>query len=76
MNAYYFDKKTADKCGLSAKRSDNVTVDSQALQEIINMLKNPFQMSCDTCNGLGFVRSGQDCVTCNGSGKVLDNCFK
>lgn len=51
-------------------------VDSKALQEIIDVLKHPFQTSCDTCNGLGFVRSGADCPTCHGSGRVLDDCFK
>lgn len=51
------------------------TVDSQALQDIIDVLKHPFLTSCDTCNGLGFVRSGKDCQTCNGSGKVLDDLF-
>ena len=60
----------------SAEGRHNVAADSQALQEIINMLKNPFQTSCDSCNGLGFIRSGQQCPTCEGSGKVLDDCFK
>lgn len=50
--------------------------DSQALQEIIDILKYPFQTSCDTCNGLGFVRSGEDCITCKGTGKVLDDQFR
>ncbi|MBT5483536.1 MAG: hypothetical protein HOH14_07130 [Gammaproteobacteria bacterium] len=54
---------------------ESVAADSCALQEIIEILKQPFQTSCDSCNGLGFVKSGQSCPTCDGSGKVLDNCF-
>jgi len=55
---------------------ESVVADSHALQEIIDILKQPFQTSCDSCNGLGFVKSGQNCPTCDGSGKVIDNCFK
>lgn len=51
-------------------------VDSSALQEIIDIMKYPFQTSCDRCNGLGFVRSGDDCPSCNGNGKVLDDLFR
>ena len=51
------------------------SVSSQALQEIIKVISEPFQASCDTCNGLGFIKSGEDCPTCHGSGKVLDNLF-
>ena len=51
------------------------TVDSQALQDIIEVLKHPFQTFCNTCNGLGFIRSGKDCQTCKGSGKVQDDLF-
>jgi DnaJ-class molecular chaperone len=51
------------------------TVDSQALQDIIDVLKHPFQTSCDTCNGFGYIRSGKDCPTCDGSGKVQDDLF-
>jgi len=40
------------------------------------VLKYPFQTSCDTCNGLGFIRNGKDCPTCDGSGKVIDDFFK
>jgi DnaJ-class molecular chaperone len=76
MNTLYYEKKASSKIGASAEGANNVTADSQALQEIINILKNPFQMSCDSCNGLGFIRSGQQCPTCDGSGKVLDDCFK
>ena len=50
--------------------------DSQVLQEIIDILKYPFQTSCDHCNGLGFIRSGEDCQTCRGTGKVIDKIFK
>ena len=50
--------------------------DSKVLQEIIDILKYPFQTSCDTCNGLGFIRSGEDCHTCKGTGKVIDNLFR
>lgn len=51
------------------------TVDSQALQDIIEVLKHPFQTSCETCIGLGFIRSKKDCPTCKGSGKVQDDLF-
>lgn len=51
-------------------------VDSQALQDIIEVMKGPLMTSCDTCNGLGFIRSGDDCPTCSGSGKVLDDLFR
>jgi DnaJ-class molecular chaperone len=51
------------------------TVDSQALQDIIDVLKHPFQTSCNTCNGMGFIRSGKVCQTCEGSGKVQDDLF-
>lgn len=51
-------------------------VDSQVLQEIIDILKHPFQTSCDYCNGLGFVRSGENCRICKGSGKVIDKIFR
>lgn len=60
----------------ASKGSEYAVADSRALQEIIDILKEPFQTSCDTCNGLGFVKSGQNCQTCDGSGKVIDNCFK
>lgn len=48
-------------------------VDSRALQEIIDILKHPWQTSCRSCKGLGFVRNGKNCQACNGEGKVLDN---
>ena len=51
-------------------------VDSQVLQEIIDILKYPFETSCNYCSGLGFVRSGENCMTCNGTGKVIDKIFK
>ena len=50
--------------------------ESQALQEIINVLKHPFMTSCDACNGLGFIKSGEDCPTCFGSGRVIDEVFR
>ncbi len=76
MNIYTLDKAEAGPTGYSAELKNRVAADSQALQEIISVLKDPFQTSCDICNGLGFVRSGQDCPTCDGTGKVLDECFR
>lgn len=76
MNTLHYHKKISSNIGPSAEGRHNVAADSQALQEIINIQKNPFQTSCDSCNGLGFIRSGQQCPTCEGSGKVLDDCFK
>ena len=59
----------------SLTNSRKQEVDSQALQDIIDVLKHPFQTSCGTCNGLGYIRSGKDCPTCEGSGKVQDDLF-
>ena len=59
-----------------ADQASGHVVQSQALQEIIDILKYPFQISCDTCNGLGFIKNGQDCPTCDGSGKVIDDFFR
>lgn len=53
-----------------------IATDSRALQDIIEIMNEPFMTSCDTCNGLGFIRSGEDCPTCSGSGKLLDELFK
>ena len=58
------------------KGTQCAVADSRALQEIIDILKEPFMTSCDTCNGLGFVKSGQNCQICAGSGRVIDTCFK
>lgn len=64
-------------CNMAVRdRGYHPGADSQALQEIISVLQNPFQRACDSCNGLGFVRSGQDCPACEGSGKVTDDLFR
>ena len=63
------------RCRQTDRQADSGP-DSKALQEIIDILKQPFQTSCDTCNGLGFIRSGEDCITCKGTGKVLDDLFR
>ena len=76
MNHLYHNKSNFKQVLPSSERGQSAAADSHALQEIIDVLKEPFQTSCDTCNGLGFVKSGQNCHTCDGSGKVIDNCFK
>ena len=81
MNNIYQDKKDPGRGivsfeGSFPRNSFRSRSDSQALQEIINVLKHPFQTSCDRCNGLGFVKSGEDCPCCDGSGKVLDKLFR
>jgi len=75
MTEYNHDKKDWNGA-VNSRSSAGPRVDSQALQDIIDVLSDPFQTSCDTCNGLGFIKSGQDCPTCEGSGKVLDDVFK
>lgn len=50
--------------------------DSKALQEIIDILKYPFQVSCKSCKGLGYVKNGVDCKSCDGTGMVLEDFFK
>lgn len=76
MNSVHNDKKVNLAAMGIANPANDYAVQSQALQEIIDILKHPFQVSCDTCNGLGFIRNGLDCPTCNGSGKVIDDFFK
>lgn len=76
MNKYEYDKNGSLAAIALADGTAGSSVQSQALQEIIDVLKYPFQTSCDNCNGLGFVRSGQDCPACDGKGKVLDDFFK
>lgn len=76
MNEYTHNKKGNMADMILAERASGPAVQSQALKEIIDVLRYPFQTSCDTCNGLGFIRNGQDCPTCDGSGKVIDDFFK
>jgi len=76
MNNLDYNKNSLKQILPTSDSPESVAADSRALQEIIDILKQPFQTSCDSCNGLGFVKSGQNCPTCDGSGKVIDNCFK
>ena len=75
MRNFEHDKK-ATLAAVSMHATANAAVPSKALQEIIDILRYPFQTSCDHCNGLGFVRNGQDCPSCEGTGKVIDDFFK
>lgn len=76
MNNFEHDKKGNLVALGMADNPAGQAVPSRALQEIIDVLKHPFQTSCDTCNGLGFIRNGRDCPTCDGSGKVIDDFFR
>ncbi|MFT5320334.1 MAG: hypothetical protein ACI934_000469 [Pseudohongiellaceae bacterium] len=76
MNNLDHNKNSFKQILLPSDNPQSVVAVPYALQEIIDILKQPFQTSCDPCNGLGFVKSGQHCPTCDGSGKVIDNFFK
>jgi len=75
MNNINHSKKGVPQGFASLTNTRKPEAESQALQDIIDVLKHPFQTFCDTCNGLGFIRSGKDCPTCEGSGKVQDDLF-
>ena len=75
MTNHDHNKKGWNSTG-NAQGSAGPSVDSRALQDIIDVLSDPFQTSCDTCNGIGFIKSGESCPTCDGSGKVLDDLFR
>ena len=69
-------KKNNDNKVVAFRDVRQPDADSQVLQELIDILKHPFQTSCDTCNGMGFIRSGEDCHTCKGTGKIIDRIFR
>jgi len=76
MNNVYQDKKQSGITPVSIEDASIAEGDSKILQEIIDILKHPFQTSCKVRNGLGYVHSGENCRTCDGAGKVLDQAFK
>lgn len=76
MNDIYQGKKEMANGAVRVDDIGHPEVDSQVLQEIIDILKHPFQMVCKACNGLGFVRDGHDCHACEGTGKVNDKALR
>ncbi len=74
MNNVFHGKNANGKI-ISLEDVRHPEVDSRALQEIIDILKHPFQSSCSYCNGLGFVRGGENCMTCKGTGKIIEKKF-
>ena len=75
MNTFDHNKKAGMAVFGTLNGAGRDAVQPQALQEIIDILRYPFQTSCDYCNGLGYVRNGQDCNACDGTGKVIDDFF-
>lgn len=45
--------------------------DAQALKELIEILRKPFQSHCDLCRGSGLSGSGRACRACRGTGRIL-----
>lgn len=59
------------KRSMEKGRHTNVS-DAQALRELIEILKKPYQSHCDRCGGTGVIRGRGDCCpTCGGSGKIV-----
>jgi len=58
-----------------AGRGADRGTESRALQEIIDVLTHPLETDYKSCDGVGFVRSGEECRTCCGSGKVLNRFY-
>ncbi|MDX1491806.1 MAG: hypothetical protein R3332_11000 [Pseudohongiellaceae bacterium] len=43
-------------------------VSAQAYQELLRILRKPYQDVCLTCQGSGKLASRQECASCKGSG--------
>ena len=57
---------------VAERLSERGISDDQALQELIDILKKPYQCNCDKCWGRGaHPRTGRACEHCQGTGRIL-----
>jgi DnaJ-class molecular chaperone len=51
--------------------AENKNVSKQALNELISILKKPYQDACNVCKGAGKITVSSVCPKCKGSGQRL-----